>query len=603
MIRTVDAAVRTRAVRRTRWAALLLTPIGAASPSALLAQNAPQVLPPTREEVTRADAAPVQQRAPRMEIEGGVERAPCALDGAEFQNIRFTLRGAQFEGLQGLSAADLAPSYSAMVGSEQRISAVCEIRDRAATILRNAGYIAAVEVPEQRIADGVVRFRVLMARMTQIRVRGDASGAERIIAGYLGELTRRPVFNRNEAERYLLLASDLPGYNVRLTLRPAGAVAGEVVGDVTVQRTPAYADANVQNGGSRELGRWGGLVRGQLFGLTGLADRTTLGAFATSDLKEQRTVQLGHDFKLGAHGLGASGMVTYAWAEPSIAGDSDVRARTLLASADVSYPFIRSLKRTLRGSVGMDFVNQDVEIDGIDLTKDRLRVAYARLAYDSISGDFSTGRSLAEPKWRLAGQLEARKGLDIFGATDDCGPTGADCLGVGEVLPSRIEGRSTAALMRGNLLGEFRPVPRITLALGVRGQYARKPLLSFEEFSAGNYTIGRGYDPGALIGDRGFGMQAEIRVGSLTPKGPGRVGIEGYGFFDHARVGNRDRLFVVDSSNRLSSLGGGARLSYDRFLLDAALAVPLTRVGLFNEKPDPRLLISLTSRLWPWSLQ
>ena len=31
---------------------------------------------------------------------------------------------------------------------------ICEIRDRAATILREAGYIAAVEVPEQRIADG-----------------------------------------------------------------------------------------------------------------------------------------------------------------------------------------------------------------------------------------------------------------------------------------------------------------------------------------------------------------------------------------------------------------------------------------------------------------
>jgi hemolysin activation/secretion protein len=45
---------------------------------------------------------------------------------------------------------------------------ICEIRDRAATILRNAGYVAAVEVPEQRIADGNVRFQVLMARLTGI---------------------------------------------------------------------------------------------------------------------------------------------------------------------------------------------------------------------------------------------------------------------------------------------------------------------------------------------------------------------------------------------------------------------------------------------------
>jgi phosphoglycolate phosphatase-like HAD superfamily hydrolase len=51
----------------------------------------------------------------------------------------------------------------------------------------------------------------------------------------------------------------------------------------------------------------------------------------------------------------------------------------------------------------------------------------------------------------------------------------------------------------------------------------------------------------------------------------------------------------------LHSIGGGARVVFDRFSLDAALAVPMTRVGLFDEKPDPRFLISLTSRLWPWS--
>ncbi|HET9458465.1 MAG TPA: POTRA domain-containing protein, partial [Sphingomicrobium sp.] len=156
--------------------------------------------------MTRPEPRPSIDQRPRLEIEGGIERAPCALDNPEFQNIRFTVRGAQFEGLEGLTESDLQSSYASLIGTEQPIAVVCEIRDRAATILRNAGYIAAVEVPEQRIADGVVRFRVLMARLTQVRVRGDASGAERVIAGYLNQLTKQPVFNRFEAERYLLLA-------------------------------------------------------------------------------------------------------------------------------------------------------------------------------------------------------------------------------------------------------------------------------------------------------------------------------------------------------------------------------------------------------------
>jgi hemolysin activation/secretion protein len=569
-------------------------------PAQLTAQTAQELLPPTREEVTRPEQVAPQVQAPRLEVEGGIERAPCALDSPDFANVRLTLRDVQFEGLQGVTAAELASAYQPYVGREHPISVVCEVRDRAATILRNAGYIAAVQVPEQRIADGVVRFRVLMAKLTQVRVRGNASGAERTIAGYLGQLTEQPVFNRYEAERYLLLASDLPGYNVRLTLRPAGTAPGEVIGDVTVQRIAAFVDTNVQNAGSQALGRWGGLVRGQLFGLTGFGDRTILSVFSTSDLKEQQTVQLGHDFRLGPEGLGLSGVFTYAWARPDIE-DADVKARTLLGTVEASYPFLRTQANNVRGSMGMDFINQDVDLDEFDLTRDRLRVGFARIGWDSLSMDFSKpGRSLAEPFWRVSTQLELRKGLDVFGASDPCGPTGAACLAAGEVPPSRIEGRATAAVFRYNVYGEVRPARLLTLALGARAQYAWKPLLSFEEFSAGNYTAGRGYDPGSLIGDRGFGTQAEVRFGSRIPTSAKRPAIEGYGFWDHAFVRNLDDV-IIEGSRRLHSVGGGARMNFDRFALDASLAVPLTKVGILDEKPDPRLLVSLTSRLWPWS--
>jgi hemolysin activation/secretion protein len=534
-------------------------------------------------------------------VEGGVERAPCALDGPQFQGIHLTVRGVEFEGLQGLSPAELGSASTPFIGRDQPISVVCEIRDRAATILRNAGYIAAVQVPEQRIADGVIRYRVLMAHLTQVRVRGNASGAERVIAGYLNQLTKEPVFNRYQAERYLLLASDLPGYTVRLTLRPAGGAPGDVVGDVTVQRTPAYVDFNVENGGSHELGPWGGLLRTQLFGLTGLGDRTTFSLFSTADFHEQQTVQLGHDFRLGPQGLSISGLFTYAWARPDIPG-AKVLAKTLLGTLEIGYPFYRRQAETIRGSVGMDYVNQYVRLDGIPLARDRLRVAFARFGIDAQSMNFSDPRySFQEPRWHLTTLLELRKGLDIFGATNLCGATGANCLGPNDVPPSRLEGRPTATVFRYLAYGEYRPIPRLTLALGARAQYAWKPLLSFEEFSAGNYTVGRGYDPGFLLGDMGFGSQAEIRFGSRIPASARKPGIEGYTFWDHVLVRNRDRLTVTPGREHLDSVGGGARINFNRFALDAALAIPLTRAGFENRRPDPRFLISLTSRLWPWS--
>ena len=588
---TCGPARRARA-HAARWLVL------AAIPSSLGAQSTPQAVPPTREEVTRP-VAPLPAPQSRLEVEGGIERAPCALDGPEFRSIHFVLRGAEFDGLQGLTRAQLAATYAPFMGRDVPISTVCEIRDRAATILRDAGYIAAVQVPEQRITDGIVRFQVLMAHLTQVRVRGEATGAETVLASYLNQLTKRPLFNRYEAERYLLLASDLPGYTVRLTLRPAGTAPGDVIGDVTVQRLPAYADFIVQNGGSKALGRWGGLLRGQVFGLTGLGDRTSLSLFSTSDFHEQQTIQVGHDMRLGPQGLSLAGTFTYAWARPAVP-DAHVLAKTLFGTVELAYPFVRRQSQTIRGSIGMDILNQDVWLDRVKLTSDRLRVGFLRLGVDAVATNFRQGYTAAEPPWHFTSLIELRQGFHGLGATGDCGPAGINCLGPGDIPPSRIEGRSDATVIRFTGYGEYRPIPRLTFALGARGQYAWKPLLSFEEFSAGNYTVGRGYDPGALLGDRGFGTQAEIRYGSRIPLSARRPAIEGYAFWDHALVRNRDKLLPSIGREHLNSVGAGARVNWDRFILDAGVAVPLTHIGPLNKRPDPRVLSSLTTRLWPW---
>ena len=585
--------------------ALLLSPaapaFGQVAPPPVPPPVAPPVRPPTREEVTRPETPTPSARGPKLEVEGGVERAPCALAGPEYQSIHFVLRGAQFNGLEGLTAAQLTSAYAPYVGRDVPISVVCEIRDRAGTILRDAGYIAAVQVPVQKITDGTVRFQVLMAHLAQVRVRGDATGAERIIAGYLNQLTKEPVFNRYDAERYLLLASDLPGYTVRLTLRPAGTEPGQVIGDVTVVRTPVYVDFNVQNGGSHALGPWGGLVRAEFFGLTGLGDRTTLGFFSTSDFHEQQTLQIGHDFRLGSEGLTISDNFTAAWARPDIP-NAHILARTLLDTIEVSYPLVRHEAQTIRVSGGMDLVNEDVTLSGIKLTRDRLRVGFLRLGFDATPRGYS-GFTLTEPRWRFASLLELRKGFHILDATPDCGPSGLRCLGPGEVPPDPIEGQSDAVVLRYTGYGEFRPIPKLTFALGARAQYAWKPLISFEEFSAGNYTVGRGYDPGSLLGDKGFGTQAEIRYGSRIAPSARKAAIESYVFWDHASVSNYDKLFIIPGSHHLDSVGGGTRVNFAQFALDAAVAVPLTRVGIENRRPPTRFLISLTTRLWPWSFR
>ena len=559
------------------------------------AQSASQPLAPTREEIERRrPSAP----PPTVQIEGDLERLPCALEEPQFADVRFTLRSVEFGGLGGLDPAMLAPSYAAETGRDNPVSAVCRIRDRAARILRDAGYIAAVQVPEQDIGDGKLRFDVVLARLVDVRVLGDAGRSEGQLAAYLDRLREQPLFNRFAAERYLLLAGELPGHNVRLALRPAGTVPGEVVGEVTVLRNAFALDANVQNLGSKELGRGGALLRAQFYGLTGLGDVTTAGLFVTQDFTEQKNLQLAHEFRLGGEGLhfGLSG--DYSWARPDFAGPLEVKARTFFASAWAGYPFVRRQSLSLTGLAGMDFVNQLVEQDGANFTRDRLRVAFVRMLFDTLDSDFSRpGFSQLEPPWRLGGMLELRHGLGIFGATDSCD---IGCRSSGQVTPSRGDADPTALVARASAYGEYRPIPKLTFALGLRGQYAARSLLSFEEFAGGNYTAGRGYDPGAILGDRGYGLQAEIRGGSLIPSSTRDFAPQGFLFFDYARVSNETGDFIAAGRRELLSTGGGLRATWRGFSLDSTLAFPLERAGFADRKPSPRLLFSITRRLLPW---
>jgi hemolysin activation/secretion protein len=591
------------APRQARFASACAALACAAGAQAQAPPSLPR--PPTREEVERP--RPRAPEAPaRLSVDGGIERAPCALDGEAFRDIRFTPRSVTFGGLKALPPEALRPAWEPYIGREQPVAAICEIRDRAATILRDAGYVAAVEIPEQRIAGGDLRLEVLMAKLVAIRVRGDAGRAERTIARYLEKLTRQDVFNRYQAERYLLLARDLPGYDVRLTLKSAGAGRGEVIGEVTVRRQRGELVANFQNFGSRSLGRWGGLVRGQVYGLTGLGDRTTLAAFTTADFDEQQTVQIGHDFRIGGEGLTLGGLLTYARADPGLADPSlDIEAKTLLATFEAAYPFIRTQASSLRGGLGFDFIDQDVRFNGLKLSRDRLRIAFARLEFDradAASFGARAGYNSAEPRWRVGGRLELRQGLGLFGATGGCGPAFVLCTAPGAVPPSRLEGDARATTLRLEALGEFRPRPGLAFAAAVRAQLTGDPLLSFEQYSAGNYTIGRGYDPGTLLADRGFGFQGEIRYGSLVGPAPRKLAWQAFAFLDAARVSEAGRIPTLTGGRTLVSAGGGVRAALgDGARLEAVLAVPLEHAGVPARRGDPRLLLSLTTRLWPWS--
>lgn len=573
-----------------------------------LAQVAPptSAAPPTREEIQRDQLEErLRTEGQSVAVDGALERAPCPLAAPEFADLKFTFTSAQFTGLEAVDPAIVEPAYAGLAGQELSVASICDIRDRAGTLLRQQGYLAAVQVPVQKIEGGVVRFDVVLARLSAVQIRGEPGPSGGQLQKYLDKLIGQPVFNINEAERYLLLARDIPGLDVRLVLQPApveaGTLPGDVVGVFNVRRTPIFADVSVQNFGSKEVGRFGGLARVRVNGLTGMGDETTASFYVTEDFDEQRVLQLGHEFRVGGEGLSFGVNGTFAWGQPDIVGPDLFESETRIISGYAIYPLLRSQSRNVIASGGLDVIDQDITFSGLPLTKDRLRVAYARVDFNkidrpSLSG--AGGYSASEPRFAMAGGLEVRQGLDMLGASQGCGPAFVLCTPAGADVPSRLDGDSTALVVRANGQFDFRPMPRIKFSLAPRAQYSPDALLSYEQISGGSYTAGRGYDPGSVLGDSGIGAQVEAAYGSLVPSSFGGIAWQPYVFFDFMAV---DTNNLPGGFDTISSAGGGVRTAWgNRVRLDVFGAAPLERTPFQTQRGDFRLLINLSIQLVPW---
>ena len=561
--------------------------------------------PPTRGELTAPQARPEVRQGISLTVDGQMERRACALDNPDYDDLTFTLADVVYTGAELAPGADLARAHQSYLGQELPVRSLCDIRDRAAAVLAEAGYLAAVEIPPQSLGDGVAEMRVVLGRLVAIRARGEVEGVESLLSNYLDKLVDQPVFNVNEAERYLLLANDVPGMELRLSLRPAeGGQPGELVGEVAVLRQTFAVDANTQNWGSRALGRYAGLVRAEAYGLTGMGDRTSVSFFSTLDLEEQQTLQLSHDMRIGGEGLSLGGSLTLGWTEPSALPGFEIESDTVLVNVETSYPFLRTQEASIWGAAGFDYVNQDVTFAGLDLTRDRLRTAYVRANFLLVDEDSIArrgGYTPFEPESRLSGVVEFRQGLAIFGATGDCRPDLNACLLGGAVPPARIEQDPTPTLLRGQLSGEYRPVPLLNISYDLSAQVSDDPLPAFEEFAGGQYTVGRGYDPGAIIGDSGVGLSLQVGYGSLVPTSLTDMVAQPYVFFDHAKVWNNDPSFALDDSEELTSVGVGVRVVRGANLQgDFAIAFPLRTLDFQTERGPARFLFNITARLHPW---
>jgi hemolysin activation/secretion protein len=569
-------------------AALMLgtgvTVVGGAVPA--FAQAQVQQGLPSRQEIT--PPAPATERSnPKVGVDSrrAIEPVACPFDNSPLKISVTKLEFARPDG--GALPPEIAQSLAGIQpqDGERPLREVCEIRDRANAALRHGGWVASVQIPPQEITGGTLRLNVVTAHIVEIHVRGSAGPYEALLRSRIAKIQALNPLNELEAERLLLLAGDIPGLEVQLSLRPAGTEQGAVIGELTVAFRRFAVLANVQNENSPQTGRWTGYARAEFYGLTGMGDVTYAGFSTTSDFHEQIVAQVGHTATLDGNGLTIGPRFTYAWSRPDL-GALDFRTNTLITGFDVTRPLIRSLNGNVRASGGFDFVNQRSSVGSsggkVPLLDDRLRVAFI-----GVDSDYRRLRYDGRTALSLTTSIQLRKGFDIL----DASKAGFN----GSLLQSRIDGNSHAFVVRANIDGIIGLGPIFSLRAQGQAQWTNDPLLNYEEYSVGNLTIGRGYDPGVSTGDRALAGHAELRADLPIWS---RIGSQVFGYYDHVYLQNLSRA-AIDRSHTFRSVGGGARLSLPgSMVLELAYAHPLDRASRLDEaRPSDRVLLSLTMQL------
>ena len=559
-----------------------------------------QTSAPTREEVN--PEPPKREAEPgkvSVDSSGAFNRGPCPLDGSD---LRTTIPSVQFGGAGGKPLApELLPILASIraPAGEQPVRVVCDIRDAANAALRRARYVATVQIPAQRLDGGPLQLEVITARIVETRVRGDAGPYEGLIESRIAALQSFDPLNEAQAERLLLLADDIPGLDVRLSLQPAGGAPGEVIGELTVDYHPFGLVVNAQNLNSRQLGRETVYARAELYGLTGLGDLTYLAGSTTVDFDEQKIVQVGHEMLLDQTGTTLALRATFADSRPTLPA-LKLRTKSWILNAEVVQPLMRTVNDNYYLGVGFERIDQRTDLLGSTaagggtaaLNLDRISTIYMRFAGNSrrLRRDGTEATS-------LNGFAEFRKGIDAFDATRTGLITNAG------YAPSRFEGDAKAWVIRGQLDGKIGLGPIFELFGSARGQWTNQPLLNYDEFSIGNLTVGRGYDPGANTGDKAYSGTAELRVN--LPTGP-RVGTQVFGFYDYVHLYNLD-TGSTEANRKLASYGGGVRVTLSGVArLDVTYAHPLDKpllTGATARVPKDRVLVSLTAQLVPFGLR
>jgi len=488
--------------------------------------------------------------------------------------IRVTLREIRVEGATVFTSEQLRQHTDAYLDREITGSDIFGLAQALTVLYRNAGYfLSLVIVPPQSLTEGRLTLRVIEGYIDSVFIEGDARVSTQLAAMAEKIAATRPM-RAEVLERYLLLANEFPGVQLRSVLSPSKTVgAADLTLIATVKTIEGFA--SVDNYGSRYIGPNQATLGFSANQLLGVNDQLRYIGVGTGNT-QMAYHQLSYSQVLNEEGLKLGLTLSQARTQP---GDSlrtsDILGRSEGMSLSLGYPLLRTRNQSLLARVVYDNTDIDSNVLGVRTSEDRIRAIRAGLS------------------WQRLDRFDGQNTLDVDISQGVGGTTGGDTL----------KSQAGADGMFSKLVfdySRFQPLSaRWGLSIGVAGQWSGDtPLLSSEQFAIGGRRFGRAYDAAELVGNRGLALRLEPRYAGTSSLS----WLQAYhllGFYDIGEVTKAGvQSAGTPATQSLASAGLGARLFLaGNVTAQMEAAWPLTKT-VTSDPDNGKAVRLLASLMW-----
>lgn len=532
---------------------------------------------------TTAESDAIQQRVTKTRLQPQAanniqvqDQAQQQTDIAGAEKVSLVLDSVSVEGNSVFSQEELDSVYADKLGQEITLADVYAIRDAITKKYRESGYIISrAVIPQQQFnkSGANVKVRVIEGFVNNVTVQGEQKANMKIINRYAEKIKQDGALNSKNLERYLLLMNDLAGTQATAILRPSASGTGGTDIIIDVKHDKLNGAVSADNSGSKYIGPWLATAEGNLNSALGQSERIRAIAISAPDNNELLSGRLEYGQPVGYEGTEFKLSAGKTRTRPGSTLEAlDIEGDTVIYSAEVTHPFLRTRRENLSGRAVVDFKDTNTDSLGTNLYKDKVRTLTLGYTYDLA--DRFGGVNL------LDGSVT--QGFDVFDASQDTD------------LTSRSNGEGVFTRWNFEASRTQNLVDRLVLFVASQGQYSNEGLLASEEFGFGGRDFGRGYDFSEITGDSGIAGKLELQYGiDTTYRYLSNVQL--YSFYDIGRVWQQDLITGEDDTTSAASAGLGVRFNItDSITGYVEGAKPLTKDLTAEGDRDVRLDLGLS---------